>query len=635
MSRLVFIKNNIQLKLLLRYYSEFLNNENLIMTSSLIEWIKLRKLCRNNLLYTGDFIERKEFNRIINESNSLAFSWHESIKDLLDYRNINLGDVVRVTNVEFLREVLAMTLVIRRVIERFRVEEVILFRDLDTYFVYSTLKKNTHSTPEAVISWETDKRNIPKQYLKLKNKETEGNISFKAIRRYKSIVANMKRIFLSRRFRRFAPNFWQYMNSKRIVGIGNLYDLLIVSAFVHEWNKASDKEGILLNFGERIDMKKLPARAGIIEYGDLKHVSFNNFRTLPMNRSIIKKLNNAYEEWLKSRNQLDHSNPIANPYLDFQWEYIWNVIKGLAYDIDTAYAAWKALEPDVVITSDWISPFPRVIIETARQEGIMTVASPHGWIGAIESYEPQTDLFLTWGELSESQLKDRFPNVKTHFKVCGSPANEVVIRALSRKHAEKVRDKFGIDNKKKTILLLTGNDSTGVFNLIQSEKFQLIWERWIEFAQNNPNVQIIIKPKPLNSNDFHEWYKELVDHFSLSNLFLIENEKLENLLPLVNLTVLVEIFTTAGYLCMASGIPVLVSHYARKYFRETEKPWIEKLSVADTIDDFFQKVKSFLHDEKCIHDHIKRQNIFLGSSLSMTEVPSSKRAVDEIIKVLK
>jgi len=628
MSKLVFIKNNEQLNLLQQYNPTLISGVNVILTTSLIEWIKVRELCNNKLLYAGDYIDGRDFIEIADEANFLCASWYKSVDGLLNYRGINLAEIVRILNLNFFREVLAMTLVTQRIMSEFTINEVIIFNDLATSCIGRSAYDNTHSTPEAVIMWEADKRNINKKILKLRRGDLKNSIPYKIIRKFRGGIKRIKTNTLNRRKQNINPDYSQSLKNKRILGFGHSYDLLIVSAIVHEWNKAANSEGILFNLGGTIDLNEIRSRSGLVEYNELSCFSLKDVYITKRHNGNKKKIGNVQKKWMSYRKELDSSNPIANPYIDFQWKYIWDEINKLTFRVDYANNILEELRPDVVITSDWGSPFPRTIVEVAHQKGILTVGTPHGWIGIIDSFEPFTDVILTWGELSKNQLEKKFYGANTSFIISGSPVPEAAIGSIAKGQKDTLSKLFGIDDKKQTILLLTGRDDTGALSQLQSNAFQLIWEKWIEFARLNEDIQIVIKPHP--SIDFYEYYKELTDCIISDNLFLIEDDKLEDVLPLVNLSVLVESFTTAGYICMATGIPVLVSHYTLKYLRETDEPWVNGLSISDNMDDFFRKLKSFLYDSNCRAEHIKRQNIFLKSCLSITNVPSAKRAVNII-----
>jgi len=611
---LVLIKNVEQLEYAQRHtsYLEGANNTFLIIAPEV--WSQLCPGYSNNMIWANDCLEREDFELILKNMIEIRDSWCRDLETPLVYNNISLSELVRLDQTAFFMQALEAHLVVNRIFEQRKFNKIVLFGDSSTACTSVNKLRDSNSVPCAVLLWEAKKRNMDVSYIKLKSHKCKER---------RQEINNIDEIDPHRVF---VENCWKNDNSKKLIAAGSTYDLLIMSPYVNDWNKRPGHEGLLLNSGTVLsnDTK----RSGLAILDDVKFISFQDFkadRQNPSHQKVREHVLDMKQKWLISRRNINEDDPLSNPYLNFQWESIWNLLLILPEYIDRIAMSIGHIKPDVVMTDDLVSAGTRAFAEVAKNKGIVTVDCPHGCMVEmfLEYYEPHGDLFLAWGELHRKLLAERFPDSKSRIAVVGSPINEKIIKEKkSRSETAAIYQRLGISPEKKTICVITVNVN-GFMNPVFIRQYFSGWKEIIQLSLRK-DIQVVIRPHP--STDHTEYYKQLAEEYD--DIVLCQELTLDEILPIIDLGIMFYYEGNPLLLFMHAEVPVIL--VLNKY---------SKIRVSFPVfkeeGDIIMLAERYLYNQRHRTELIHMQKYFVDQSLYINDGDAALRGVEAIYEVLR
>ena len=111
--------------------------------------------------------------------------------------------------------------------------------------------------------------------------------------------------------------------------------------------------------------------------------------------------------------------------------------------VDKVYCLYRKWNPDLVIVANAIGYTQRILVKLAKTLGVKSVTAPHGWVGDIDEYEFESDLFLAWGELSKKQLIEEFNKSAENIAAVGPLQFDRFIPLLRQfRDAKEIKDKL-------------------------------------------------------------------------------------------------------------------------------------------------------------------------------------------------
>ena len=108
--------------------------------------------------------------------------------------------------------------------------------------------------------------------------------------------------------------------------------------------------------------------------------------------------------------------------------------------------------------------------------------------------------------------------------------------------------------RKDTVLLMTGGFLHQGWTDMDLEGFLGTWQEVASIARARPETRFIIKPHP-SVRDLGSWYRRFGDTANVPNLTVVDDQKLESLLPSAFLAVLIGKPGTAGLVSALAGVP--------------------------------------------------------------------------------
>jgi len=168
MTKILFIKNEGQLKHITQLRKELLNFHEIIAITPLL-WHKLQAEGYKSKL-ASEFFSDSDLTEVMNQASSLSKSWYSSFKRFLRFKDIDLGEIIGCGMGIFFREMLAASKIINRIIEVYKPAQITLFADLSTPCSDVSQKCLEHDVFEAVAIFLCEQRNIRVQKLFLNAK---------------------------------------------------------------------------------------------------------------------------------------------------------------------------------------------------------------------------------------------------------------------------------------------------------------------------------------------------------------------------------------------------------------------------------------------------------------------------------
>jgi len=640
MNKIIFLKNVEQLQYVKSHNPNLLHTHKSI-TNSVLVYSELRNsgYCVES---ASKYLKGKGLKYLQDKARELSIEWYKPFEHLLDYRDINLGELARIDNIFFFREVLASTCVIHAILNNNKINEIVVFSDINVPCIWNSRYSDSNNIFEAVVLYNAESRHIHVKKLFL-NKQQKLYSSSRYLKnkvdKLIDLIYVKSRPFLKtigkhdpRRVQ--FKSFQREVEKKLILGFGVSYDLLILWPALKALFDTGEFQQILINGGTTLEIPS--NRAGLYMDNKFQFIALEDFFVSCNNEKNKAKINlNKLRQDFKniSFDWTPLVEPLKNPYLNVQFDFLWNDYFPNAISIIDAFSnLLEKMKPDLVLVDDMMSYPQRILVKLARIYGIKSVSIPHGWVGDIDEYEFESDLYLAWGELSKKQLIDEFGKNPNDINVVGAAQfNKIALEFSSniKNSTEDIKEKFALRTDVPIVMFLTCNFLQTAFNNLQFKDFFSTWEAIKSYVLTHPNVEFIIKPHPA---DNCTWYKEFLASANLSNLKLIEGVRLEELLPAVDIGVSVGAVGTSGYLVLLAQKPLFFLNSISFHNNPTTKAWGEDNGITVVTDEekLAPLLDKTLYDESFKNKCIKSGQVFLERSLNMIDGKVEERIVQAI-----
>jgi len=267
--------------------------------------------------------------------------------------------------------------------------------------------------------------------------------------------------------------------------------------------------------------------------------------------------------------------------------------------------------------------FENVVCQVCKKRGIETIhVSPNNVMSPDQSNEYNIADIVT---VPGSYMRDELVGIgrdPQKIKVVGDLKLESTCFYQSEKQNKLIREKYSIDQNKKTVLLISWPIIAAV-PLDEKKDFFLAVDRSVKKL---PNAQLIIKPHP---NESLGALQEQLKMWQMDSVRVIQNLNLLELLAISD--VMVMIWSMAAFEAIAMRVPVIAVNFARKDYEKhipyaTEKGAIEVTNK----NQLYSQLKRLLQDEQyhnqVVNNGLKFAEKYVGSL--------DGKASERIIKLL-
>lgn len=493
-----------------------------------------------------ELLSKKEREAIHGQAIDLSKSWYRSLPYQAEYRGIDLLDCCRLQMMGFFQDIIAAEIITVRLVQQYKPKEAVFLKKPSIPSYEHPMHDGRADVFEAVLQYRFQQSGIN---LSIPNKYSAG------INGRTGIAQSFYHYFrrrMSYAKRKLNPQSSPKQDPRRIklhdipknkplvVGYGSGYDLLVIWPYIKSIAKEINAFPVALNGSPTFDSNTL--RSGLVldeEFrflftGDivLSHDDYQNFKTCK----------NSCLNALSDGDFLPQS--LKNPLLSFQFELLWNMASGVLDAARRAASFFSDYKVVLYLDDYCAGHIQRVWTQTGNMVEVPTITVPHGAVNLVEFHEFNSKWAFAWGELGRTNWAIANQGKSDHIIVAGDPSMDIL-------HTRFVSDSRDRRNK---VLFLTAGPLHQVWTDMNLQGFISTWEELSQIAQKRPDIEFIIKPHP-SIRDLGDWYRGFVKKKLIANIKVVDDQKLETLLPSAFFAVLVGKPGTAGLVTALAGVP--------------------------------------------------------------------------------
>jgi hypothetical protein len=594
MRRIVFLKGPDQLRSLQSQEEQLLRSAEVIALSARA-WLDLRRAGLAPRA-ASEFLSAEEMREIVYLARRLSQLWFKPFEHHLSYKGINLGELVRIENNVFFREMIAGDLIARRLAEHFRPEEVYIFSRQQTPCLRGHRTSSAHDVCEAALTYSfahagvkvinlhrTDRGRFP--FIPLSYKQNALRIA--------RFLKNPRTVLQERQCKEVQttcePLRVPIEDERLLLGMGEEVDLLSLAPLIEIIDAAPGYRAVLVNSDSEI--LSVGTRSGLGTVPAERVFQLVSAYTTTADNNIAPRIERARQEFDAARRERVYGkdSPLNNRLLDFHFNAIWiSLTRAVIPHIDRASALLESVRPDGVIVAGVEQAKDRATVKIARNLDIRTIAIPHGYIGSVDAYEFETDLFLAWGESSRQCLIEEFVKKPESIEVFGPPH----LNRLPR------NTRYQPPSGSRRVLALTSRVSPVCYDAVDPVAFEAVWREILSFIERSPEVELIIKPHP-GGKDFTEYYERLCEQLPDGRARIETSRRLEEMAGEVDAVIAVIDPSTAILVAQLLLLPTL---YIRASWREmlwAARAWglPDGIESVDSVDEIAPALDRLMNDE--------------------------------------
>ncbi len=513
----------------------------------------------SNIQLPIDFLSKEERESIYEQAIDFSMSWNKHLKLKVEYNGIDLINCCRLQMLGFFQDVLAAELIAPRLIEEFKPKRALFLKRPSVPSCGHSMHDGTADVFEAVLQWRFYQAGInvvvpPENILNLIKKQIKNITPI--------FYTKIAPILYTKYVQEF--NFYKHKfisgktdsnNSRRIklsnlpddkpvlVGFGSGYDLLIIWPYLKAIAQEIDGVPVVINGNAVFDPSTL--RSGLNIDKDLRYIFIGD---IPPSYDKSPNLREHRENCLTALKNGDLlPQRLQNPLLDFQFILFWDLLVPMALRAARQATSFFAkYNTSLYLDDNCAGVANRAWTEAGNLAGVTTISVPHGAIGLLEFHDFNSKWAFAWGELGRRNWALACPKKQSHVIVSGDPS------------MEDVRAKFvdAKEDNRNAVLFLTGGFPHQAWTNMYFQGFISTWEEIARITKQMPQIEFIVKTHP-SVRDLGDWYKSFIKKKALPNIKVIDNQKLEAILPSAFLAVLVGQPGTAGLVSALAGVPFI------------------------------------------------------------------------------
>ncbi len=605
-----------------------------------------------------DYLTRQDMIDVVENATRLSKQWREPFRRTLNPSSVDIFETGRVETLDLFREGLYASRVVHQILAEERPEII----SLPETGNHPAIAQSSHSIFEGVAHYLLPQHRIqidsipPPPIQNLGRQNTKQKIlpfvPSAVLREYRTLRKNFEERGRVRRGIRLLSlqdlEAIAFDSSKqpRIIVVGAYQDFLMLidladklerekgyrTLRIHMPNGAYDFAEILRTETTYKDMVHvLPLVANGLEY--------LSFEGLPEFQSAYRRHQPFMDE--PSFQELKRASAnlcpeiFANPYLDYQFDYyVSEFWPRVAASVDTTRDLLARVKPDLVIGTNG-SANDRAFLMTAQAEGIRTLLLISGYPGDLEGLTYPTDYIAAQGE----NLKRRLLRLDKPEKQIATTGHikfdrSITANKVNQMQSASMRHRLALDGRK-VILFLTTDIGYAHFPGMNLSLHYRTLNIIFETARKMPDVYFLFKPHP--RFDQISIYRRLIRKHEATNVRIVENVNIDELVPLADFAVLVNGATTAMFHVLLQKKPVVFIMTTGGAFPEFEVSFLEcggTLNVTD-VREVEPMLARMLQDKQAQDFWVQRGHMLFQDCMYHPDGAASLRVVEFAQKIVE
>lgn len=301
--------------------------------------------------------------------------------------------------------------------------------------------------------------------------------------------------------------------------------------------------------------------------------------------------------------------------------------------IDSCKTYFEANKPLSVFIPYEAGPLALPILIACQKNNIPTIGFQHGLIYGINpdyshhNFRSENDLMgmplpdhlLLFGNFAKNKLIDQKTYPPEKLVVFGHAMYFDLEKIISILDSHDIKEKYQVPKNKKIILFTTGRFQRHYHGFETRNHDEKILEKLLQEFGNNDEYFVILKPHP--TEEYVEYYKELISKYNSKNFVIIQSDLFE-LLHLADVivcyfsTILLDSIALGKYAIEVdfgekiSTIPFKESNVILNSDLDSLKQNIEKLLYDDDLKETFKKnMSSFIKEHFNIPNNLAKDQI--------------------------
>jgi hypothetical protein len=484
-----------------------------------------------------DYLSITDIESIYTEAERLKGNWHQIVEAEAQFEGVNPLVMERHILTYFFRDALLAIQLFQSVFAQLKFEQIILFASEQKPFV------------EANAS--ADVRNAIWQYMTeawgLKIQKIESKVSAK---RSYGVYGEKFRLAASLILKSATnPFYWQLLKHQLFKKPQAAIVFIVTINESYRYGYVAKE--LKLRFKNRFFSLVLGTRRQGSIYISQHDVLYHPFGLLP-GTSLLKARSFArqlYKLW-KSRISPyggDYPQIFDNLYLNFQFDFFFNKqVPNALENYRQAQTIFRILKPAIVLTTPSGNIYQSSIIEAARQQKIPAAILPHSAIPEGKDVILSGDYIIAWSRDFIDQWQSQ-----------GVEENRIFVTGLPRSLVDDgLRPQATSDepehSEKKTILLLLATASVAGVPIVDLNAHFQSLKNLVQIPEHlRGKVKLVFKLHP--SAD----YQYLYQHLATEDVEIIRHGNLANLVKTTDVSVLINIPTSAYLIPLYEKKPLL------------------------------------------------------------------------------
>ncbi len=548
-----------------------------------------------------DFFTIDELRSIRMEAQELMSRWFEPFGNLFDYRSFSIARLNQQEWYYFFQDVLFASRFFYRLHEKKEALAFMLFRSPRRPAIFH----RTSDVFEPVWEFLAQSKQLPVQYIDPKVTAQKGvkshSFFLSPIAFGRNWIRNLGHLIGRKR-----PDVIFMMGLGEVARFGRIYDRL--------------RE----HLGERIQaMRSAPIIVPHTRTAGGNEVS--SLRSwFPGKGYLLSQILFAqrWRRWKKIQASYDGIFPeiFANPFLDFHFKYYFqNRWPILCEYIDEALSTLKQLKPRLLaITCIGAVDHGSLFVEVARKLGIRTVGFPHAVVPETGLFPLlESDYHFLWSnEFLASG--SRYETMKS--SIVGIPQDEI-FEAFAHMESPGKRKADSSSDSVKSILVLTSPPGLVTLPELKRKAHREMIYRLANIPKTlRGNVKVIFKVHP--GEDSSDLYRFAQKREGTKEVSVVGRTPLRELIAQVDLCILVDIPTTALYLCLFQKKRILYIH-SSQCFVASALPFVKfsEKAVVHNLEQVWPRIHEVLSDPQKGEELQREHEAFLKRWVLTAENP--------------
>jgi hypothetical protein len=478
----------------------------------------------------SECLEPGEIAAVDDQAYELSLNWSAHLGDRLIFDDIDLGALTALDHLMFFKQAIGADLLCSRFMES-PPDELIFFKPLGRACAEGAAFKDDHDVFEATLLWHAEQAGIRVRLLNWPERQARPEPAPRRTERHP--------------FRVLAGEF-ERGSLPLVVAFGGDIDLLRYQPSLDTLDDSGRYRTLALSLESYLEAAT--TRSGLSAL-DRQYMSIQDFAPEPDIGLLAAwncRLDKARRLEEKYRRQ-GAARILANTYLAFHFDFLWDVhFRTALKSLRMFQRFFHRFEPTLVLCDEGSYYLYRLFLWVAKGMGIPTASLPHGNMINYPHYlHFEADRLFCSGRAMLVAAADKANCDPTRVEIIGDLS---MVRALAR---PPIPD----GTRRKTVFFVDQRYVNYTLCQMDLEAYLRAWQDIVDYAAARPDVDLLIKPHP--SYGYRDKQVAEVAALGLSNLRIVENKKIEDVLAQSDVALMLGRISNAGLTTIELGVPIL------------------------------------------------------------------------------